>query len=98
MYKDSQGNPVSGATSEAVSDFDAAVRAFSIYRGDPVALVDKAIAAAPEFTMAHLFRVYLFVLATEPEAVQEAARSVSLARELESCRGCDGHPQHPVSL
>jgi len=82
MYKDSQGNPVSGATSEAVSDFDAAVRAFSIYRGDPVALIDKAIAAAPEFTMAHLFRAYLFVLSTEPEAVQEAARSVSLTREL----------------
>jgi tetratricopeptide (TPR) repeat protein len=82
MYKDCQENLVSGATSEAVTDFDAAVRAFSIYRGDPVAIVDKAIVAAPEFTMAHLLRAYLYVLATEPEAAMEAVKSVNLAREL----------------
>lgn len=82
MYKDSQENLVSGATSGAVTDFDAAVRAFSIYRGDPVDIVDKAIATAPEFTMAHLLRAYLYLLATEPEAAMEAVKSVNLAREL----------------
>jgi hypothetical protein len=42
MLSDRQENPVSGATAEAVEHFDAAVRAFNVYRGDPVALVDNA--------------------------------------------------------
>ena len=73
MLSDRQGNPVSGATSETVEHFDNAVRAFNIYRGDPVAMVDEAINYAPEFAMAYILKSYLFGLATEPEATAEAA-------------------------
>ena len=72
MLTDCLGNPVSGATAEAIKFFDSAVRAFNIYRGDPVALTDDAIKSAPEFAMAYIFKAYLFVLATEPEATAEA--------------------------
>lgn len=82
MYQDAQENVVSGASSMAIDDFNAALRAFNIYRGDPVAMIDKAIMAAPAFTMAHLLRAYLYLLATEPQANQEAGKSVNLAREL----------------
>src|SRR5690606_1553582 len=39
-----QGNPLSGATPELANLFDQAVAAFNIYRGDPVGLLDQAIA------------------------------------------------------
>ena len=42
MNEDRQGNRLSGATPEAVAHFDEAVREFNIYRGDPVATVDRA--------------------------------------------------------
>lgn len=76
MLSDQQGNPVTGATAGAVADFDDAVHAFNIYRGDPVALVDRAIAEAPDFVMAHIFKAILFAVATEPEA-QTAARGIA---------------------
>ena len=72
MLSDRQGNPVSGAAAEVIETFDSAVRAFNIYRGDPVALIDDAITSAPEFAMAHVFKAYLYALATEPEATAEA--------------------------
>ena len=72
----------SGATEEAAKHFDAAVRAFNIYRGDPVELVDRAIEAAPEFTMAHILKAYLFGLATEPEATAEARAILATAKPI----------------
>jgi hypothetical protein len=44
---DRHGNTVTGATGIAVDHFDAAIEAFGIYRGDPVASLDAAIAEAP---------------------------------------------------
>ncbi|WP_237214983.1 tetratricopeptide repeat protein [Falsiroseomonas oryziterrae] len=67
--------PLSGATPEAIRLFDAAAEAFALYRGDPVGLLDQAIAIAPRFAMAHLFKAWLFALTTEPEAT-EAARGI----------------------
>ncbi len=72
----------SGANAVAIEHFDAAMRALNIYRGDPVALVDQAIEAAPDFAMAHILKAYLFGLATEPEAASEAMSILATARVL----------------
>lgn len=80
MLTDRQGNQVTGATAEAVAHFDAAVHAFNIYRGDPVALADAAIACAPDFAMAHILKAYLFGLATEPEATVQSIAITKQAR------------------
>ncbi|WP_421852170.1 tetratricopeptide repeat protein [Oricola sp.] len=72
----------SGANAEAAQHFNAAMRALNIYRGDPVALADQAIEAAPEYAMAHILKGYLFGLATEPEAASEARSILSTARNL----------------
>lgn len=82
MITDRQGNTLSGATAETARLFDQAVEAFNIYRGDPVALVDSAIAAAPDFAMAHIFKAWLYVLATEPAAAAEAGGIVAQAKAL----------------
>ena len=82
MQVDRQGNTVTGATPEAAEAFDAAVHAFNIYRGDPVAEVERAIAAAPDFAMAHILKAYLFGLATEPVAAAEAKNVAATAGAL----------------
>ena len=75
MITDRQGNRVSGATPDAVALFDQALAEFNVYRGDPVATIDRALAAAPDFVMAHVLKAYLLGLATEPQATAQASRS-----------------------
>jgi tetratricopeptide (TPR) repeat protein len=79
---DRQGNPVTGGTAEAIALFDAAIDALNVYTGDPVALADAAIEAAPDFALAHILKAYLFALATEPEATVEAKAIAAHARTL----------------
>lgn len=73
MVHDQQGNILFGATQEAGNHFDNAVAAFNIYRGDPIAEVELAIQAAPDFPMAHILKAYLYGLATEPALSAAAA-------------------------
>lgn len=75
MITDTHGHSLSGATREAAQHYDQAVNAFLSYRGDPMAELDAAIAAAPRFAMAWLLRAHLMAIATEPEA-SAAARSM----------------------
>jgi len=83
MKHDRQDNPITGATGEALELYEQAVVAFNVYRGDPVALVDQAIAAAPDFALAYILKGYLFALATEPEATLEAK---SILEKLQTLR------------
>ncbi|MDZ7839491.1 MAG: hypothetical protein U5R46_01540 [Gammaproteobacteria bacterium] len=87
MNTDAQGNTVSGADEKSIHAFDQALRAFNIYRGDPVAIIDDAIAAAPSFTMAHVLKAYLFALATEPGADRDNALARLTASLRESAAG-----------
>ncbi|MEM9499678.1 MAG: tetratricopeptide repeat protein [Pseudomonadota bacterium] len=70
------------ATETATERLGTALRAFNVYRGDPVALADAAIEADPEFAMPHILKGYLFGLATEPEATCGARSIVAVARDL----------------
>jgi tetratricopeptide (TPR) repeat protein len=82
MSSDRQGHRLSGATPEAISHFDQAVGEFNVYRGDPVATVDHALAAAPGFVMAHVLKAYLLAFATEPQATAQATEIVGAGRAL----------------
>ncbi len=82
MLQDRQGNTVSCVSADAVELFDRAVEAFNIYRGDPIALVNEAIAAAPDFTMAHALKAYLLAVATEPQAAADARTVFEHAHSL----------------
>lgn len=79
---DRHGNAVSGANGVAIGHFDASVEAFGIYRGDPLALLDAAIAEAPEFVTAHLAKAMILGLATEPAARDEGATVLASARGM----------------
>lgn len=82
MVTDRQSNPVSRATPEAVRHFDDALRAFNLYRGDPLASLDAAVAAAPSFAAAHLLRGFILALATEPAATAESLRIAEAVRRM----------------
>ncbi len=84
MLTDRQGNNLNGANAGAADLYDRAIDAFNVYRGDPVALADEAMRAAPEFAMAHILKAYLFGVATEPAAAAEAKTILSAARHLAS--------------
>ncbi len=91
MLSDVQGNAVSGANAVALAEYEAALRGFNLYRGDPVAHCDAAIAEAPDFAMARLLKAHLFALATEPSATAQAALIVAAVRDLPMTERERGH-------
>jgi len=95
MIHDKQGNTLSGATREAADYFDNAVASFNIYRGDPIAEIDKAIHAAPDFPMAHMLKAHLFALATEPDLTAAAA---DILREVKAMRLSEREASHAHAL
>ncbi|CAN7273157.1 tetratricopeptide repeat protein [Mesorhizobium sp. LjNodule214] len=66
--KDAFGLTLSGATEAGFAPYAQAVRELQCFIGDPVASADRAITENPDFVMAHVFKGYLFGLATEREA------------------------------
>ncbi|MEO5758812.1 MAG: tetratricopeptide repeat protein [Mesorhizobium sp.] len=66
--RDEFGLAFSGATQAGFPPYSQAVRELQCFIGDPVGSADRAIAADPGFVMAHVFKGYLFGLATEREA------------------------------
>jgi hypothetical protein len=72
---DRRGLAVTGANAEALDHFEQALAELQCYRADPVASVDKAIAAAPGFAMAHALRAWLHLLGTEPAGILVARES-----------------------
>jgi tetratricopeptide (TPR) repeat protein len=81
--RDSLGLEVTGATPAALEHYEQALHELQCYIGDPVATVDKAIAAAPDFTMAHVLKGYMFGLATEREAMAVARDCHATAAKLD---------------
>jgi hypothetical protein len=79
MMLDCRGLAVTGATQEGLDHYEQALAELQCYRGDPVATVDKAIAAAPGFAMAHALRAWLHLLGTEPAGIPVARESHAAA-------------------
>ncbi|RXE47318.1 tetratricopeptide repeat protein [Chromohalobacter israelensis] len=81
MLTDRQGNALPGATAETLALYNRAIDAFNIYRGDPIAPLDQAIEAAPDFTMARIARAYLSALVAEPAAAVAAKADLATVKE-----------------
>ena len=82
MLRDSHQHDLSGATSEALGPFNAAVRAFTLVYGNTLGHYDAARAAAPSFVMAHLGKAWVLSLASDPILAQEALSLIETARAL----------------
>src|SRR5262245_2265888 len=95
MSTDSQGHPLTGATTEAAARYELAVEAFNVYRGDPIALLSNAIEIAPNFAMALILKAHLLALATEPDATKQAKSTLSAVKSL---RMNEREASHVVAL
>lgn len=80
--QDSLGLDVSGATPAGLPAYQSALDAFRCFTGDPLALVDQALAADPGMPMAHAFRAWLHLLGTEPTGGEVALASCNAALPL----------------
>ena len=74
---DQFGNSVSARNRTALDLFDQAVGQLAVYRTDPLATIDEALAADPTFVMGHCFKAGL--LATTTERGNEAGIAAELA-------------------
>ncbi|HET6222263.1 MAG TPA: tetratricopeptide repeat protein [Dongiaceae bacterium] len=70
--KDNFGNALTGASATSLVHYETAIRELQCYINDPVASIDKALAASPDFVMAHVLKAYLHLLGTEPNALPVA--------------------------
>lgn len=91
MIADAQGHALSGATAEAVTLYDQAVRAYNLAYGDAMGGFNAAIAAAPEFAMAHLGRAWLFSQSRDPTMVARARDMIQAATALPMNEREQGH-------
>ena len=81
--RDQQGLVLSGATEPAVAHYERAARELRCFIGDPVGSIDAAIAEAPDFAMAHVFKGYLFGLSTERAAALVARQCHEAALRIQ---------------
>jgi tetratricopeptide (TPR) repeat protein len=59
--KDARGVALTGGSAAALESYELALGALRTYRGDPVALLDQAIAAAPGFAAAHVAKALVLM-------------------------------------
>lgn len=77
---DDRGDVVSGASREAVTHFERALAGFQCYLGNPFEHLDAAVAAAPDFAMAHVMKAHLFLSGTEAAALPQARDAIAAAK------------------
>ncbi len=82
MKQDLQGNALTGATTEALPLYEEAISGFNEFRGDPVGLLDQAMALAPGFAMAYIAKACMYVTSSEPAAMQEAAALIASVKGM----------------
>jgi tetratricopeptide (TPR) repeat protein len=80
MKRDERGLPLSTDSDEAVRLFDRAVEHYLKYHIDTMSLVAGAIAADPQFVMAHCLKGYLLLSAANPANNQQIAATLAVAK------------------
>jgi tetratricopeptide (TPR) repeat protein len=81
---DATGHRVSGATPESLALFEQAARELLCLVDDPVATVERALAASPEMTMAQVLKAWLHLLGTEPSGPAVALACCDAAEALDA--------------
>lgn len=86
MLEDQNGNPLSGATAEGLAHYEKALGLLGLFRNDPLAEADAAIAAAPAMVMARVLKAWLLLLGTEPAGLAPARETFLSAVRLSATR------------
>jgi len=88
---------MSGANAKSLEVYERALRALNIYRGDPVAIIDEALAGQPDFAMGNILRAQVQVTMWERSVVAGIRESIA---RLESLQGAmnDRERRHAGAL
>ncbi|HRK64442.1 MAG TPA: hypothetical protein PLN53_08600, partial [Terricaulis sp.] len=76
MLKDRYGNAASTKSAAAMAKYNEALDLIRLYRGDPIAALDAALAEDPDFGGAWAARAGLLVTATDKAYAEETAKSL----------------------
>ncbi|MDA0367822.1 MAG: tetratricopeptide repeat protein [Proteobacteria bacterium] len=79
---DARGHLLTNASTAECAVFEEALAEFQTYTGDPVATIERAIEARPDFLMAHVMRAQLMLTGTEKVLEAEVVRSLDAADRL----------------
>jgi len=80
--KDSVGYEISGANAQSLDALEQVLHELRCYIGDPVASVERALAASPDLVMGHVLKAYLHLMGTEPAALPVARAAHEAAQAL----------------
>lgn len=79
---DSRDLPVSTRNARSVEQYETALRLLNGYYGDPLAIIDAALATDPEFAMGHALRAALMVTSGDGAAEPMLRQSVEAGEAL----------------
>ncbi len=82
--KDARDLAVSTSSAQALDHFETALTQFHSYTGDPLATMQQALQADPEFALAHLFNAFAMYTATERRYLPAVRESIAKASALRS--------------
>jgi tetratricopeptide (TPR) repeat protein len=82
MTTDLRGVPVSTTNPAALALFEEAVQQYQTYVGDAVATLDRAIAAQPDFVLAHAARAGVLMTFSEQRFAAQARDTIAAAEAL----------------
>ncbi|HET9735807.1 MAG TPA: tetratricopeptide repeat protein [Burkholderiales bacterium] len=94
---DARGLTVSGASAKSLGVYERALRALNIYRGDPLAIIDEALAAQPDFAMGHVLRAQAQVTMWERSVLPGIRESVARLEALQGAMN-DRERRHAGAL
>jgi len=95
--EDRRGVRVSTDDPRSLDAYETALRALNTYRGDPVAIIDAALHADPDFIMGHIFRAYVHLTMWEKSIVAKVEESLVRLTDLDN-RGNDRERGHVRAL
>lgn len=81
-HKDTWTLSATGASPKSLELYEIAIHELLLYRNDPVATLDEALADSPSFVMGHAMKAWLHLLGTEPDGLKVARGSLEAAAEL----------------
>ena len=82
--KDARDLTVSTSSAKALEHFETALTQFHSYTGDPLATMQQALQADPEFALAHLFNAFAMYTASEQRYLPAVRESIAKASALTS--------------
>lgn len=95
--EDRRGVVLSTSNPRSLETYEAALAQLNVYRGDPVATIDEALEADPDFIMGHVLRAQVNLTLWESGAIAEIETSLERLNDLDN-RSNDRERMHVDAL